>query len=133
MKTHASGTLRGRVHSILSSSFGVLLVLGLLFAGSIQAQFDIRINPVLFTVESPSAPPLVTISPNPVSTQTYIYAAQDVNFIGLKIYDSSANLVFQGTYTTGVTWVATLNEGIHYFHVETDDGTEVVTVLIQEE
>ncbi len=110
-----------------------LMLAFLSFAGSaLHAQVYVRIQPVLFSSETPPAPPLVAISPNPAGEMLTIQAAQDVHFIGLTIRDADGALKFEGTYSTNVVWNATLNPGLHYFHVETDQGTAVVSVLIQE-
>lgn len=136
MSTFSNGGRQGRPVT-LASRFS-LLIAGLMFtslsmAGSaLQAQIYVRIQPVLFSSATPPAPPLVTISPNPAGETISIQAAQDVNFLGLTIRDEDGALVFEGTYSTGVVWNATLNPGLHYFYVETDQGTAVVSVLIQE-
>ncbi len=103
-----------------------------IFSGSLHAQISVTIQPVLFSVENPPVSGLVSISPNPASSNVSIYGADGVVFEGLKIYDSGMNLVFTGTYSENVTWSVTLAEATYYFVVETDDGTETETVVIQE-
>lgn len=108
------------------------LLLVSIFFGSLHAQVAVVIQPVLFSVGNPPVAGSVSISPNPASSNIYIYGAEGVVFEGLKIYDSSMNLVFTGTYSENVTWSVTLAEATYYFVVETDDGTETETVVIQE-
>lgn len=102
------------------------------FFGSLQAQVGSVISPVLFSVENPQVTGLVSISPNPASSNIFVYAAEGVEFTGLKIYDSNMNLVFSGTYSENGTWSVTLAEATYYFVVDTDDGPETETVVIQE-
>lgn len=103
-----------------------------MFSETLHAQVVITIQPVLFSIENPAVSSLVLVSPNPVSSSTHIYGAEDVVFEGLKIYDSNMNLVFSGSYSENVSWQPTLAVGTYYFVVDTDDGTETVTVVIQE-
>lgn len=122
--------LRMPFRLFISTLFAAILLAGGLFAGGISAQIQIRIQPVVFGVGTPEPDPLVAISPNPVSSETQIQAAYGVEITGIKIYDSSGTLVFQGTYSDGVSWFVTMYSGIYYFHVDTDQGVEVVTVQI---
>lgn len=103
-----------------------------LISGSLHAQIILPITPVVFSIENPPVSSLVLISPNPASSNVYIYGAEGVVFEGLKIYDSNMNLVFTGTYSENVTWSVTLAGGTYYFVVDTDGGTETVNVVIQE-
>lgn len=101
-----------------------------LFSGHASAQVSVTIRPVVFGTETPQPDPLVTISPNPVSSDTYVQAVQGVEFNGIKVYDTGGNLVFQGTYSEGVVWSTSLIPGLYYFHVDTNMGVEVVTVQV---
>lgn len=123
--TYASKTVK-------STFLVACLMVVSMFFGSLHAQVVISITPVLFKAENPPVSGLVSISPNPASSSIFIYGAEGVEFIGLKIYDSNMDLVFSGTYTGDVTWSVPLAEATYYFVVETDDGTETETVVIQE-
>ncbi len=137
MNTHTCGNSRRGTARALPTHFTLVFVGFLLsflvFSGGLQAQVDIRISPQPFSASTPEAPPLVSLSPNPASSGITIQAMKDVHIQDLKIYDYSSNLVFSGTYSTGVVWTTTLYPGIHYFVVGTDDGTESVTVEIVDE
>lgn len=103
-----------------------------LFFGSLNAQVGTLVRPVVFSVENPPVTSMVLISPNPASSKVFIYAAEGVSFVGLKIYDSNMNLIFSDTYTSEENWQPTLTTGTYYFIVDTDGGEETVTVVIQE-
>lgn len=103
-----------------------------MFFGSLHAQVGTLVRPVVFRVENPPVTSLVSISPNPASSNMFIYAAEGVSFVGLKIYDSNMNLIFSDTYTSGENWQPTLAAGTYYFIVDTDGGEQTVTVVIQE-
>ncbi len=118
----------------ISTYFVMLAALLLAFLpllGSQPEPIIVEIQPVPFSIDSPEEPPYIAIYPNPATEYLEIHAAQGVHFIGIKIYDAGATLVFQANYTTGVTWTASLLPGTYDFHVDTSEGTEVVRIVIQ--
>ncbi|MEM7657344.1 MAG: hypothetical protein AAF399_14515 [Bacteroidota bacterium] len=72
-----------------------LLTMALLLVGRVNydlsAQVGSVITPVIFSVETPPISGLVSVAPNPGSDKFEIFAAEGVEFNGIKVYNSSGS------------------------------------------
>lgn len=106
-----------------------LLALLLTLTMGLHAQQEVLIWCSLTRNTLPDAP-IVTAAPNPVSELVRLIPAEEVEMEELTIYDGSSNLVFSASLGTGCQHQATLDPGLHYFHVKTDVGTIIIPVEI---